>query len=58
MKDIDMFVTVIAGMTLGGLAATIARETSERELSWWHYLALWAASIALLCVIVRIAGPG
>ncbi|WP_439373309.1 hypothetical protein [Bradyrhizobium sp. DASA03120] len=56
MEGIDLFAGVIAGMTLGGLAAAIARETSERELSCWEYLALWAASITLLCFIVRIMG--
>ncbi|GLR89957.1 hypothetical protein GCM10007857_66710 [Bradyrhizobium iriomotense] len=56
MKGIDLFIIVLAGLTLGGLAAAIARETFERELRWWEYLALWAASIALLCCIVRIMG--
>ncbi|WFU80460.1 hypothetical protein QA645_39260 [Bradyrhizobium sp. CIAT3101] len=56
MEAIDLFVVVMAGMSLGGLAAAIARETSERESYCWEYLALWAASIALLCFIVRIMG--
>lgn len=53
MEGIDLFVLVMAGMTLGGLAAAIAREGSEREFCWWKHLALWAAAIALLCIIAH-----
>lgn len=59
MECIDLFLIVMAGMTLGGLAAAIARETSERQLCWWEHVALWAASIALLCFIAHnMSGVG
>ncbi|WP_161491286.1 MULTISPECIES: hypothetical protein [Bradyrhizobium] len=51
MEGFDLFSMVMAGVSLGGLAAVIARDTSGRELPWWKHLALWAASIALLCFI-------
>lgn len=53
MEGIDLFVLVMAGMTLGGVAAAIAREESESEFCWWKHLALWAASVALLCIIAH-----
>ncbi|WP_445219917.1 hypothetical protein ACKWRH_07190 [Bradyrhizobium sp. Pa8] len=59
MEGIDLLSIVMAGMTLGGLAAAIARETYERQLCWWEHVALWAASIALLCFIAyNMSGVG
>lgn len=58
MRDFNLFLLLIGGMTLGGIACAIAQDTSERPLRHWECAALVGLAFIIMYGIENIPNLG